>query len=200
MTEAGTGTSAGTRTFDGMTIPSTGTFVLDPYHTRIGFSARHLMVSRVRGRFAEFSGTITVAQDPLQSSATAVIKAGSVDTGVAYRDADLKSENFLHAEKFGELSFRTTKVTGHHGSTFTVLGELTIKDVTRPVELTVEIEGVTTTPPAMGGKQVLGFTITGEIDREEWGMTYNMALETGGVVVGKKVKLEIEGEAVRQDD
>src|SRR6266487_234927 len=189
---------AGTRLFEGVTIPEPGTFVLDPYHTRIGFSARHLMVSKVRGRFGEFSGSITIAENPLESSAQAVMKTASVDTGVEMRDADLKSENFLNAEKYPEMSFRTTRMTGHDGSVFSVIGELTIKDQTHPVELSVELEGVMTRPEVMGGQQTLGFTMTGEIDREDWGMTYNMALETGGFVVSKTVKLEIEGEAVRE--
>ncbi len=189
---------ANTRTFDGLTIPTPGTFVLDPYHTRIGFAARHLMVSRVRGRLGEFSGKIIVAEDPLQSSAELVINAASIDTGVSARDADLKSENFLNVEKYPEITFRTTRVSSHDGPVFTVVGDLTVKNVTHPVELTVEIEGVITSPAAMGRKQVIGFSITGEIDREDWGMTYNMALEAGGFVVGKKVKIEIEGEADRE--
>jgi len=188
-----------TRTFEGLTIPTPGTFVLDPYHTRIGFSARHLMVARVRGRFSEFSGKLVVAEDPLQSSAELVIKAGSVDTGVAPRDADLRSENFLNVEKFPEITFRSTRITGHEGPVFTIIGELTINETTRPVELAVEIEGITDQPSMMGGKQVIGFTMTGEIDREDWGMTYNIALEAGGFVVSKKVKIEIEGEAGRED-
>ncbi len=190
---------ANTRPWEGMTIPTPGTFVLDPYHTRIGFVARHLMVSKVRGRFGEFAGKIIVAEDPMQSSAELVLNTFSFDTGVAPRDADIKSENFLNVEKFPEITFRTTRVTGHDGPVFTVVGDLTIKEITRPVELRVEIEGVTDKPAVMGGKQVIGFSITGEIDREDWGMTYNMALEAGGFVVGKKVKLEIEGEAERED-
>jgi polyisoprenoid-binding protein YceI len=190
---------ANTRVLEGLTIPTPGTFVLDPYHTRIGFSAKHLMVSRVRGRFSEFAGKIIVAEDPLQSSAELVVNTLSVDTGVAMRDSDLKSENFLNVEKYPQMAFHTTRVTGREGLEFTVAGELTIKDVTRPVELTVEIEGVTDKPAVMGGKQIIGFTITGEIDREDWGMTYNMALEAGGFVVSKKIRLEIEGEAERED-
>jgi polyisoprenoid-binding protein YceI len=188
---------AGTRVFEGVTIPGPGTFTLDPFHTRIGFQARHLMVSKVRGRFSEFSGSITVAENPLESSAEAVIKTGSVDTGVDMRDGDIKSEHFLDAEKYPEMTFRTTSVTGHDGPAFTVLGELTIKEQTHPVELTVEFEGVTTRPQMMGGQQMFGYSITGEIDREKWGITYNMPLETGGFVVGKTIKIEIEGEAVR---
>jgi polyisoprenoid-binding protein YceI len=189
---------ANTRTFDGLTIPTPGTFVLDPYHTRIGFAARHLMVSKVRGRFGEFSGKLTVAEDPLQSTAELVIKAATIDTGVPPRDADIKSENFLNVEKYPEMTFHSTRITGHDGPVFHLVGDLTIRDATHPVDLEVEIEGTADQPEMMGGKQVIGFSMTGEIDREDWGMTYNMALEAGGFVVGKKVKIEIEGEADRE--
>ncbi len=158
---------AGTREFEGVTIPEAGTFTLDPFHTRIGFSARHLMVSRVRGRFGEFTGSITIAENPFESSADAVIKTASVDTGVDMRDTDLKSEHFLNADKYPEMSFRTTGITGHDGSVFTVTGELTIQDHSHPIELTVELEGVTTRPEMMGGQQMIGFSMTGEINREE---------------------------------
>ena len=195
MTEATT-RAADVRDFDGVTIPTPGTFDLDPAHTRIGFSARHMMVSKVRGRFAEFTGSITVAADPLASTAQADIKTASIDTGNADRDAHLISADFLNTEKFPELTFRTTRVTGHQGHVFTVLGDLTIKDVTREVELTLELEGVGNSP---WGKQVLGFSLTTEISREDFGMTWNVAVEGGGVLVGKTVKIEIEGEAVRRD-
>ncbi len=190
---------AKTRIFEGVTIPEPGTFVLDTYHTRIGFSARHLMVSKVRGRFGEFSGKIVVAGDPLQSSAELQINTASFDTGVAARDADIKGENFLNVEKFPEIKFHSTRVTGHDGPVFTFTGDLTIMEVTHPVELQVEIEGITVQPAAMGGKEVLGFSLTGEIDREDWGITANLPMESGGFVVGKKIKIEIEGEANRVD-
>jgi polyisoprenoid-binding protein YceI len=195
MTESATQTP-GTRDWEGVTIPAPGVFDLDPAHTRIGFSARHMMVSKVRGRFAEFTGSITVAGDPLQSTASADIKAGSIDTGQPDRDGHLVSADFLNVEKWPELTFRTTRITGHQRNVFTVLGELTIKDVTREVELTLEIEGVGNSPY---GKQVMGFTLTTEISREDYGMTWNVAVEGGGVLVGKAVKIEIEGEAVRRD-
>jgi polyisoprenoid-binding protein YceI len=195
MTESATQTP-GTRDWEGVTIPAPGVFDLDPAHTRIGFSARHMMVSKVRGRFAEFTGSITVAGDPLQSTASADIKAGSIDTGQPDRDGHLVSADFLNVEKWPELTFRTTRITGHQRNVFTVLGELTIKDVTREVELTLEIEGVGNSPY---GKQVMGFTLTTEIQREDYGMTWNVAVEGGGVLVGKAVKIEIEGEAVRRD-
>jgi polyisoprenoid-binding protein YceI len=195
MSESST-TTPGTRDFEGVTIPAPGIFDLDPAHTRIGFSARHMMVSKVRGRFAEFTGSITVADDPLQSAAQADIQAGSIDTGQPDRDGHLVSADFLNVEKFPELTFRSTRITGHQRNVFTVLGELTIKDVTREVELTLEIEGVGNSPY---GKQVMGFTLTTEISREDYGMTWNVAVEGGGVLVGKTVKIEIEGEAVRRD-
>jgi polyisoprenoid-binding protein YceI len=195
MTESATQTP-GTREWEGVTIPAPGVFDLDPAHTRIGFSARHMMVSKVRGRFAEFTGSITVADDPLQSTAVADIQAGSIDTGQPDRDGHLVSADFLNVEKWPELTFRTTRITGHQRNVFTLLGELTIKDVTREVELTLEIEGVGNSPY---GKQVLGFTLTTEISREDYGMTWNVAVEGGGVLVGKAVKIEIEGEAVRRD-
>jgi len=195
MTETTTG-PAGVRDFDGVTIPAPGTFDLDPAHTRIGFSARHMMVSKVRGRFGEFTGSITVADDPFQSTAEAVIKTASLDTGNADREAHLIGDDFLNVEKFPELTFRSTRVTGRQGHRFTVLGDLTIKDITREVELTLDLEGVGNSP---WGKQVMGFTLSTEINREDFGMTWNVAVEGGGVLVSKTVKIEIEGEAVRRD-
>jgi polyisoprenoid-binding protein YceI len=194
MTESATQTAA-TRDFQGQAIPAPGTFDLDPAHTRIGFSARHMMVSKVRGQFGEFTGSITIADEPLASTAEAVIKTGSIDTRNADREKHLTGSDFLDVETYPEMTFRTTRVTSRHGSEFTVLGDLTIKDVTRPVELTLELEGVGNSP---WGQQVLGFSLTGEINREDFGMTWNVGLETGGVLVGKTVKLEIEGEAVRR--
>ena len=195
MTET-TAQTPGTRPFQDLTVPEAGTFDLDQAHSRIGFSARHMMVSKVRGRFAEFSGSITIAEEPLASTAEANIKTSSIDTGSADRDQHLISPDFLDVEKFPEITFRTVRVTARKGSEFTVLGDLTIKDVTREIELTLDLEGVGVSP---WGKQVMGFSMTAEIDREDFGITWNVALETGGVLVGKTVKLEIEGEAVRRD-
>jgi polyisoprenoid-binding protein YceI len=195
MTETTTA-PAGTRVYEGVTIPAPGTFDLDPAHTTIGFTARHMMVSRVRGEFTDFTGSITVAEDPMASSAEATIKTASIDTRHNDRDAHVASPDFLDVERYPEILFRTVRVTARRGGTFTVLGDLTIKDVTREIELTLELEGVATSPY---GKQVLGFSLTGEINREEFGITYNMVLETGGVMISKNIRLEITGEAVRRD-
>ncbi|SCG47488.1 YceI family protein [Micromonospora halophytica] len=190
-----TSTESVTRDWEGLTIPTAGTYLLDAAHKRVGFVARHMMVSKVRGEFGDASATITVAEDPMQSSVTATIQAASIDTKQADRDAHLRNPEFLDVETFPTLEYRSTAVKSRDGNDFVLLGDLTIRGVTRQVELEVEFEGVGRTP---FGADVFGFTATTEIDREDFGLTWNVALETGGVLVGKKIKIEIEGEAVRQ--
>ncbi|MDG4774009.1 YceI family protein [Solwaraspora sp. WMMD792] len=184
-----------TREWNGITIPTAGTYELDQAHRRVGFVARHMMVSKVRGEFTDATATITVAEDPLQSSVTAVLQAASINTGQADRDAHLRGGDFLDVEKFTTIEFRSTGIVSHSGNEFVLAGDLTVKDVTRPVELAVEFEGAGRSP---FGQDIFGFTASTEIDREEFGLTWNVALETGGVLVGKKIKIEIEGEAIRQ--
>ncbi|RZU72487.1 polyisoprenoid-binding protein YceI [Micromonospora kangleipakensis] len=188
-------TESVTRDWEGLTIPAAGTYLLDAAHKRVGFVARHMMVSKVRGEFADATATITIAEDPMESSVTATIQAASIHTAMADRDAHLRSGDFLDVEKFPTLEFRSTGVKSRNGNEFILAGELTIKDVTRPVELEVEFEGVGRSP---FGQDIFGFSASTEIDREAFGLTWNVALETGGVLVGKKIKIEIEGEAVRQ--
>lgn len=192
MTDAG---ALALRDWNGVTVPAAGVFALDPAHTRVGFVARHLMVSRVRGAFTEVSGEVVVGVDPTESSVTAQIAAASIDTGAADRDVHLRSPDFLDVETYPHLTFRSTGLAAVGGTDFTLRGDLTIRDVTRAVELAVEFEGVARSP---WGQEVIGFTATTEIDREEFGITWNQALETGGVLVGKRVKIEIEAEAIRQ--
>ncbi len=189
-------TTTATRDYSGLQIPVAGTFAIDPAHTRVGFVARHLMVSKVRGSFTDVSGEIVIAEDPVQSSAHAVMQAASITTGVEQRDGHLRGGDFLEIETYPTLEFRSTGLTAQGGNEFTLHGELTIKGVTHPVDLAVEFEGVTRSP---WGKDVIGFSAKTEIDREAWGMTWNQTLETGGVMVSKKITIEIEGEAVRQD-
>jgi polyisoprenoid-binding protein YceI len=190
-----TTTTLTTRTLDGVAIPEAGTFALDAAHTTVGFVARHLMVSKVRGSFGEVAGTIVIGEDPLASSVEVSIKADSITTGQADRDAHLRSADFLDIEKHPELTFASTRVVPQGGNEFTVVGNLAINGVSREVELAVEFEGVAKSP---WGQEVIGFAATTEIDREEFGITWNAALETGGVLVGKKIKIEIEAEAIRQ--
>ncbi len=184
-----------TRTFDEVEIPTPGTFVFDPAHTVIGAVARHLMVSKVRGKFSEANGVIEVAENPLETTVEVTIKSASIDTGVVDRDNHLRSPDFLDVENYPELTFRSTRVLKHNGSDFVLAGDLTIRGITREVELEVEYTGAINNP---WGKQVIGFSATTELDRDEFGMTWNAALETGGVLVGRKLKVEIEVEAVRQ--
>ena len=191
MTDAITGT----REFQGLQIPAPGTYVLDAAHKRVGFVARHLMVSKVRGNFGEATATITVGEDPLQSSVTATIQTGSVFTGQPDRDKHLRTGDFFEVAKYPTIEYRSTAIKSFEGNEFVLEGELTIKGITKPVDLLVEFEGAGRSPY---GHDVFGFSATAEIDREDWGLTYNMALESGGVMIGKTVKIEIEGEAIRQ--
>ena len=185
-----------TREYNGLTIPTAGTYVLDSNHLRVGFVARHLMVSKVRGSFADVTGEIVIAEDPLKSSLTTSIQAKSITTGVEQRDDHLRSGDFLEADTYPTLEFRSTNgLTAVKGNEFVLHGELTVKGTTLPVDLHVEYEGAGRSP---WGQEVIGFSAKAEIDREAFGMTWNQALEAGGVVVGKKVQIEIEGEAIRQ--
>jgi polyisoprenoid-binding protein YceI len=183
------------RDFGGLTIPAPGTFTLDPAHTRVGFVVRHLMINKVRGGFGDVAGDVVVAEDPLESSVHATIQAASIDTGVADRDNHLRSADFLDAASHPTLEFRSTGLRSRSANEFVLDGELTVRGITRPVTLRLEFEGAARSP---WGQEVVGFTATTEIDREEFGLTWNQALETGGVLVGKQIKIEIEAEAVRQ--
>lgn len=182
------------RTWNGLTIPAAGTFELDPAHTRAGFVARHLMVSKVRGSFTGVAGKLVIGEDPADSSVTATLDAATITTGTADRDAHLRSPDFLDVERFPVLTFRSTGLSDRDDTSFTLAGDLTIKDVTRPVELRVDFEGLAKSPY---GAEVVGFAARTEIDREAFGLTWNVTLETGGVLVGRKVIIEIEAEAVR---
>ncbi|GAA2844278.1 hypothetical protein Acy02nite_69300 [Actinoplanes cyaneus] len=184
-----------TREFEGLQFPAAGTYELDAAHKRVGFVVKHLMVSKVRGQFSEATATIVVADNPLESSVTASIKTASVSTGQVDRDNHLRAGDFFEAEKFPTMEYRSTGVKSHAGTEFVLDGELTIKGITKPVELVVEFEGATVSPY---GQHVFGFSATTEIDRTDWDLSWNVALESGGVMVSKKVKIEIEGEAVLQ--
>lgn len=174
-------------------VPGPGTYTFDPAHTEVGFWARHLMVAKVRGRFSGVSGTVEVGETPEASSIDVLIDAGSIDTRNDGRDEHLRSPDFLDVERFPHLRFRSTKVERTGERTGLIHGELTIRDVTLPVILDAEFNGVSVDP--MGNPHA-GFSATAEIDREAFGITWNMALETGGVLVGRTVKIELEVELV----
>jgi polyisoprenoid-binding protein YceI len=168
------------------------TWALDPHHTSVGFSAKHLGVATVRGRFTAVSGEIDVNDptDPTTASGTITVDAASIDTGNEQRDAHLRSADFLEADKYPTITFTVTRVE-KSGDDYTVDGDLTIKDVTKPVSLTYEHGGVVTDPY---GNTKVGGTLTGTINRNDWGLTWNVPLGGGGLLVGDKIKLEIDGE------
>jgi polyisoprenoid-binding protein YceI len=172
-------------------LPPPGKYELDVTHTAVEFVARHI-ISKVRGRFTEFSGTIDVAEKPEDSSVQVEIKTASVQTNQEQRDEHLKSGDFFDFEKYPVMTFNSTAVRPTGADTFELDGELNIKDITRPVTLTGEYHGVGT---GMNGEVVFGASAKTTIDREDWDITWNMAIEAGGFLVGKKVDIEIEVEA-----
>jgi polyisoprenoid-binding protein YceI len=171
-----------------------GTWKIDPVHSEVGFSVRHLMVSKVRGRFTDFEGAITIADDPLRSRVEAVIDASSIVTGDETRDNHLRSSDFFEADTHRQIKFASTSVRASGGD-YEVVGDLTIKGVTRQVTLALEFNGVS--PDPWGGKRA-GFSASTEINRNDFGVTFNMPLEGGGVVVGDRVRINLEIEAVLQ--
>ena len=170
-----------------------GTWNVDPSHSEVGFVVRHLMVSKVKGRFADVSGTITVADDVLQSTVEATAKVASIDTREANRDGHLRSADFFDADTYPELTFRSHALRAK-GSDFEMDGELTIKGVTKPVTFALEYNGASANPLAQGAATA-GFSAETEINRKDFGLEWNVALESGGVLVGDKVKIVLEIEA-----
>jgi polyisoprenoid-binding protein YceI len=184
-----------TRDYQGVQVPQAGTYALDKGHTTVEFIGRHLMITKVRGRFTDFDGQVVIGESPEDSSVDVTIQTASVDTSDEKRDGHLRSGDFLDVENFPTMTFRSTRVEIGRNGSGKVTGDLTVKDVSRPVTLDVEFDGAQVDP---WGGQRLGFSATAEIDREDWGLTWNVALETGGVLVGKKIRLEFNVEAVKQ--
>ncbi len=173
----------------------TGDYTLDLAHTRIGFSARHAMVTKVRGQFNEFNGSVSLdAENPANSKVEITIKAASIDTRNADRDAHLRSNDFLAMEEFPEITFRSTHVAQTSDSNYDVTGDLTIRGVSRPVTVNFEFNGGTQDP---WGNFRVGFEGQATINRKDFGVNWNAALEAGGVMVSDKVNLEFEVEAVK---
>lgn len=170
-----------------------GTWNVDPSHSGLNFSVKHLMVSKVRGRFGSFTGTLEVASDPLQSSVTATANVDSITTGDQGRDDHLKSADFFDAATFPTIEFKSTKIEAD-GDDFVLFADLTIRGVTKNVKFKLEFEGVGKDP---WGNTKAGFTAETEINRKDWGLEWNAALETGGVLVGEKVKLQLDIQAAK---
>jgi polyisoprenoid-binding protein YceI len=175
--------------------PAEGTWKLDQAHTNLGFVARYLMLTKVRGRFRDFDGTIHIGESPETSWVEVLMDAASIDSDNETRDEHLRSPDFLDVERFPKLTFRSTRVDVSGDTSLRVTGDLTIRDVTRPVVLDVEFDGLT---KGIRGDERAAFSASTEIDREDWGIMWNMALETGGVLVGKRVRIELEIQAILQ--
>lgn len=215
------------REWNGLMIPDPGVYTLDEAHKRIGFVAQHMMVSPIRGEFARGTASILVTDDPLKSQVSASIESASVNTHHPERDTHLSSPDFLDVERYPTLEFRSTGITWEADSDpifqwarlrnnplarrgaqadlpsaatraagrFLIAGHLRIKDVTRPINLHMEFGGARRDPY---GRDIFGFSAHADIDREDYGLVWNVLLETGGVLVGKKVRIEIAGEAIRE--
>src|SRR3954449_544880 len=175
---------------------SPGTWNVDPAHSTVGFVARHLMITKVRGRFTDFSGVIEVGPDPLQSTVRATVDLASITTGDEARDAHLRSADFFDTEGGDSptMSFVSTGLKDDDGD-YVLFGDLTVKGVTRQVEFALDFEGVNTDP---WGNTKAGFTAETEISRKDFGLEWNVALETGGVLVSDKVKVQLDIQAAKQ--
>jgi polyisoprenoid-binding protein YceI len=195
MTEAITATP-GTRVVNGRQVPEPGTWAIDPSHASFEFVARHLM-AKVRGSFPGVSGVATVAEVPEESTLEIEIDTTTIDTKDSNRDAHLRSNDFFGVEDHPTISFRSTAVRPDEGENeWKVDGDLTIKGVTRPVTVDVEFLGAGIDP---WGNQRIGFSgVVPEVNREDWGLTWNAALETGGFLLSRSVRLEIEAELIKK--
>jgi polyisoprenoid-binding protein YceI len=181
------------RVVDGTPLPAAGRYEIDPSHSSTEFVVRHLGLARVRGRFASFSGTIEIADEPADSSVEVAIETASVDTRDDKRDEHLRSADFFESEAHPQMTFRSASVSGG-GEDWKVQGDLTIRGVSRPVTLDATLEGMEKDP---WGNDRVAFSATTELNREDFGLTWNQALESGGLLVSKKVRIEIEVSAVR---
>jgi polyisoprenoid-binding protein YceI len=178
---------------DDREIPVAGTYTIDPTHTSVEFIGRHLMITKVRGRLPDVSGTITIDDEPTRSHVEVEIQVATLDTGDAQRDDSLRSVDFFDVEHYPTITFRSTQVEPGTSETWMVTGDLSVRGVTRPVTLEVDFDGANASP---FGDERIAFSAATDVNREDWGLTWNVALETGGVLVGKKVRIELNVQAV----
>ncbi len=179
------------------TLPPPGVYTVDPTHSNLDFIARHLVASKVRGNFTEFSGTITIGDSIENSSVVAEAQAASITTNNEMRDAHLKSADFLEQEKYPTLTLKSTKITSKGGDDYEMLADLTIKDVTKSVSFDLEYLG--TNPGMAPGVNIVGFEAKTEIDRRDFNVNFNAVLENGGLVVSNKIVIQLTIEASKQD-
>jgi polyisoprenoid-binding protein YceI len=187
-------TTSAVRTVNGVEVPAAGVWRVDPGHAEVGFVGRHFGLTKVRGRFVKVDGDVTITDDLTASSVTVTIDMASVSSGDEARDDHLRSPDFFDVANHPTATFRSTALT-LHGTSATMAGELTIKDVTRPVTIDVDYLGHAR-DPWQNDRAV--FSASAKINREDWGLTWNMVLDAGGLLVSKEIRLEIEVELVRQ--
>ena len=183
------------RTRDDRVIPAAGVYEIDPAHTSVEFVARHLMITKVRGRFSDVRGQITIDEDPAKSHVQVEIGVASLSTGNDDRDAHLKNADFFDVEHYPTITFASTAVKPLREDTWELVGDLTVHDTTRSVTLQVDFEGGGASP--MGDERI-GFSAATEVDREDFGLTWNVSLETGGLLVGKTARIELAVQAIAE--
>lgn len=183
-----------TRTVDGAVMPRAGKWAVDPSHAEVGFIGRHFMLTKVRGRFVGVEGLVEIGEDLSRTTVSVTIDMATVDSGDDTRDNHLRSPDFFDVQNHSNATFRSTEVTWS-GSTGTMTGTLTIKDVARPVTLAVEYRGYARDP---WDNDRAVFSAHGRIDREDWGLTWNMPLAQGGLLVSREIGLELEVELILQ--
>jgi polyisoprenoid-binding protein YceI len=170
-----------------------GTWEVDPHHSTVGFVVRHIMITKVHGRFTSFTGSITVGEDPLQSRVEATVDMNSIDTGDADRDNHLRTQDFFEVDKYPTMTFVSTNIRPN-GDAYVLTGDLTLKGITKAVDFDLEFEGVA---KDMFGNTKAAFSATAEINRKDYGVEWQMVLDTGGLAVSEKVKIELDIQAVK---
>lgn len=181
------------RNRDDRVIPVAGVYEIDGAHTSVEFVGRHLMITKVRGRFSDVRGRITIDEEPEKSRVEVEIGAASVSTGNDDRDAHLKSADFFDVEHYPTITFASTGVKPRRENTWELAGDLTVRGITRPITLQVDFDGGSASP--MGDERI-GFSAATDVNREDFGLTWNVALETGGLLVGKSARIELAVQAI----
>jgi polyisoprenoid-binding protein YceI len=177
------------------TLVPAGTWTVDPAHSTVGFSVKHLGIANVRGQFQEFEGTLEIGEGDETARAYGTVQGVSINTGDAARDEHLRSADFFGVEQNPELRFDSTEITQVYDDTFEIVGELTMNGVTKPITLKAEVQGTETDP---WGNERVALEVTGQLNRGDWNMTFNQALGSGNLLVGEKVKLELDVSAIKQ--
>jgi polyisoprenoid-binding protein YceI len=177
------------------TIVPAGTWSVDPIHSSVGFSVKHLGIANVRGKFEDFEGTLEIGEGDETAKAYGTVKGVSINTGDAGRDEHLRSADFFGVEQNPDLRFESTHINPVDDETFEITGDLTMNGVTKPITLTAEVQGEETDP---WGNERVALEVTGQLNRGDWNMTFNQALGSGNLLVGEKVKLQLDIAAIKQ--